>query len=223
MTRREKIVISIAAILGFAAFCIALAPISFLPGYLFGDHTCFVGVQYEKLPYAMGEDYLYVPLEFFEEWDYQLSDTASIMYNGKWGQYKDSNFEKPIPKTWQYFCEFEKPYDAERSYFIQLGCSRVNMKNYDESSYDLTYGQYKYKVAPQIESDGDGNAMCYVDYDVCARADSGSICNLSITIYEFELADDLSKETGGNGLKYQEIFEGMLDNLVGYSYFIANT
>ncbi|MDE6473929.1 MAG: hypothetical protein K2L70_02415 [Clostridia bacterium] len=220
MTKREKIAISVSAILDFAAFCIALAPISFLLGYVFGEQTCFMRVQYDKLPYAMGEDYLYVPLEFFEEWDYHLSDnTASIRYNGKWGQYKDCSFEKPIPKTWEYFCEFKKYYDDECYPFIQLGCSRVNMKNYDESSYDLTYGQYKYKVVPQIESDGEGNAMCYVDYDVCARADSGSICNLSITIYDFELADDLSKETGKSGLKYQEIFEGLLDNLVGYSHF----
>lgn len=222
MTKKEKIAISVSAILGFAAFCIALIPISFLLGYLFGEQTCFVGVEYDKLPYAMGEDYVYIPLEFFEEQDYQFSDTVSIMYSGKWGQYIDGNFEKPISKTWQYFCEFEKFYDDEHTSFIHFGCSRVNMKNYDESSYDHTYGQYKYNVLSQIESDGDGNATYYLDYDVCVRTDSGTICNLSITIYDFELVDDLSKETSESGLRYQKIFEGMLDSLVGYSYFIEN-
>ena len=49
MTKREKIAISISAIIGFAVFCIALAPIWFLLGYVLGDHTCFVSVEYEEL------------------------------------------------------------------------------------------------------------------------------------------------------------------------------
>ncbi|MDE6372018.1 MAG: hypothetical protein K2L61_00575, partial [Clostridia bacterium] len=108
MTKREKIAISISAILGFAAFCIALIPVSFLLGYVLGDHTCFVSVEYEELPYAMGEDYVYVPLDFFAEYDFELTDSVSIMYTGKWGQYNDSNFETPIPKTWSYHADFEK-------------------------------------------------------------------------------------------------------------------
>ncbi len=220
MTKREKIAISISAIIGFAVFCIALAPIWFLLGYLFGDHTCFVRVEYKELPYAMGEDYVYVSSTFWDELDYKLKDSVSIMYSGKWGKYNDSNFETPIPKTWNYHAGFEKQLGDECFSNINVACSKVNMKNYDESSYDCIYGKYKYNVDSQIERDGEGNYGYYLDYNVCAVAESGIICDFSITIYGFELLDEPFKDSIKDGFKYHRVFEGMLDNLVGYSYFI---
>lgn len=220
MTKREKIAISISAIIGFAVFCIALAPIWFLLGYLFGDHTCFVRVEYKELPYAMGEDYVYVSSTFWDELDYKLKDSVSIMYSGKWGKYNDSNFETPIPKTWNYHAGFEKQLGDECFSNINVACSKVNMKNYDESSYDCIYGKYKYNVDSQIESDGEGNYGYYLGYNVCAVAESGIICDFSITIYGFELLDEPFKDSIKDGFKYHRVFEGMLDNLVGYSYFI---
>lgn len=219
MTKREKIAISISAIIGFAVFCIALAPIWFLLGYLFGDQTCFVRVEYEELPYAMGENYVYVPSTFWDELDYKLKDTVSIMYSGKWGKYNDSNFETPIPKTWNYHAGFEKQLGDECFSNINVACSKVNMKNYDESSYDCIYGKYKYNMDSKIESDGEGNYLYCLDYNVCVNTESGNICNFNVNFHGLELFDEPSKDSIEDGFKYHRVFENMLDNLVGYSYF----
>ena len=223
MTKREKIAISISAVTGFVIFCVVLGfasvPIVFMFGYAFGDQTCFVSVEYEKLPYAMGADYSYISPTFFEEQGFELYDTVSIMYRGRWGQYKDSDFKSPIKKSQEYsMCVIKVPED-DYAVMLEIRCDMLDY--YDESLYDNTYGNYKYNMNIRTEDYGDGGIMYILDYNICALADSGKMCIIHLKSYSVEGDMDSSQEQSERILRNQMMLECAIDNIVGYSQFTS--
>ena len=222
-SKREKAVLIICAILTVALFCsntIILAP---LIKFLFFEETCYIDVQYEKTPYAMGENYVYIAPTFFDEQNLEIDGRVSISYRGTKKQYKDGNFDTPIKNSYEYSLSLKEKADGE--YYKKIDISCRNPRRNSNTDFEYSYGKYKYdRYARQIKySDGENSEeynICYeFEYKILAIADSGKECVMKVTFIVAETYEKKPTEQDLEQSKPQKLFEGMLDNLVSYSHF----
>ena len=198
MTKGEKLAISIAAILGFAAFCIALIPLGLTIGFIYGDSSHFMRIEHNELPRVVGEDYVFVSQNFFDE-NAQLIEydgLAEVLYMGKGDRISRIVF-----------------YDI---YFEVIGddCSNANaFIHIEPTSYE-----YNNNFAERYEL---GNYRA--EFFAIKICDNGNMCRVEV-VFNIELnGEDYLQQHDKYYLQYKALFESLLDNLVGYSHFIANT
>ena len=222
-SKREKTVIIICAILTFVMICFLSVPAVFLFKIIFLEDIHYVDVEYEKMPYALGDKYVYIAPNFFDEQDLQLNGGVSIEYWGRKEQYKDGNFDKPIKNPKGY--KFTLTEQLNIDYYKRIDISCFNMFNYSSSAYSNTYGECKYNVRSfptryADSEDSDVYENCYkIEYFVAALTGSGKVCRIEIDmIVAEEYADEMTEQEISES-KPQKLFESMLDNLVEYSYF----
>ena len=215
MTKNEKIAISVSAVVGFGIFCFVvvavMSPLAFLIAYTFGNNTRFIAVDKEQLPYAMGEDFVFLSQQFFDERPDCVIDEhgISVRYGDKRWNEIDTTFAHPIPNAHEYGIVFNISNDERQDFNVYFSCRKTsNTFSYD----DFSYGNYSYGIYEYYSSSGGE-----LSFSCSVPADSGSSCELDVTFTaSFDREEDSVKAEKFR-TQCVEIFECMLDNLVGYA------
>ena len=210
MTKKEKIAITTGAIAGFIIFCLLLflVVVPFLNhiSYLFDDGLKVRAVAYDDLAYAMGDEFVFISDDAFDD-DFCFIKTAEIDYFGKWSDFSET---KSIKGAKRYYFNVSAKISEGVCYRIRFSCEKWQDGDYGRE-YD--YGNAKYFVNDHIY-----DAVVIVGK---IAGDKGEQNKLS-AVFTVEYRDKrLTNPSAPNPEQCQEIFESMLDNVVGYSQFNA--